>query len=78
MEISLNPVTHLIKINATSKLNVIFVYDYSGKEIKRLRTVPNNEINVKDLASGGYILAIQTRQGIVMKKFIKSNRNTNY
>ena len=66
-----NPVIDILKINTTSKVESANVYSYTGKEVKRIPTVYNNELNLQDLPSGIYMISIKTEQGTVTQKVIK-------
>lgn len=70
-----NPATNVVNItNAENMLvNKVIVYDITGKEIKnQIFTNENNiQLNVEDLASGTYILHLQTNEGTAVKKLIK-------
>ena len=60
-----------MKVNTTSKVESANVYSYTGKEVKRIPTVYNNELNLQDLPSGIYMISIKTEQGMVTQKVIK-------
>ncbi|TWP23167.1 T9SS type A sorting domain-containing protein [Apibacter muscae] len=72
-EISLypNPVMDVLTINSLAIIDLITVYDYSGKEIKSISKIQNNQINLHDLIPGNYVLSIKTNEGTIIKKIIK-------
>ena len=71
VQLTPNPVVDILKVNTTSKVESANVYSYTGKEVKRIPTVYNNEINLQDLPSGIYMISIKTEQGTVTQKVIK-------
>ncbi|SFN71691.1 Por secretion system C-terminal sorting domain-containing protein [Paenimyroides ummariense] len=70
-----NPVTSLVNITNSENMVVqqVTVYDISGKQLNTQSF--NNEtqiqLNVENLASGTYMLHIQTNEGLAVKKLIK-------
>ena len=71
VQLTPNPVVDILKVNTTSKVESANVYSYTGKEVKRIPTVYNNELNLQDLPSGIYMISIKTEQGMVTQKVIK-------
>ena len=71
VQLTPNPVVDILKVNTTSKVESANVYSYTGKEVKRIPTVYNNELNLQDLPSGIYMISIKTEQGTVTQKVIK-------
>ena len=65
-----NPVKDVLTINYDKAISQIDVYDVYGKLVKTFTTV-DNSINVSDLASGVYMLNMQTEDGIVVRKIVK-------
>lgn len=70
-----NPATNVVNItNAENMLvNQVTVYDIAGKEIKN-QTYTNEtqiQLSIESLASGTYMLHLQTNEGLAVKKFIK-------
>lgn len=65
-----NPVEDFINIQGVSKLSVIKVTDYLGKQIKKI-DVKNQKIDVRNLPQGIYILTILDNNKIITKKFLK-------
>lgn len=69
IEIYPNPVTDVLTVQSSEKINEIEIYDISGKKIKVATN--ENKVNVKNLPSGAYIIKFTTGAGMVSKKFIK-------
>ncbi len=70
-----NPATSVVNItNAENMLvNQVTIYDIAGKQLST-QTYNNEteiEINVEHLASGTYMLHLQTKQGTAVKKLVK-------
>jgi len=70
-----NPAESVIHITNTNNLYVenVIVYDSSGKEIKKqtFANETNIQLNIENLASGTYMLHLQTNEGLAVKKIIK-------
>ncbi|HUH25191.1 MAG TPA: T9SS type A sorting domain-containing protein [Flavobacterium sp.] len=70
-----NPASNLVNITNTSNLGVeeVSIYDVSGKLLKTQKVVSTEdiELNIEELATGTYMLQIQTNQGTAVKKIIK-------
>ncbi len=70
-----NPATNVVNItnNENMLVNQVTVYDISGKQLSMQSF--NNEaeiqLNVEHLASGTYLLYLQTTEGIAVKKLVK-------
>lgn len=64
-----NPVKEIVNIKTNVPVLEAEVYDYSGR--KMVTSLMNNQINVKHLTSGNYIVKIKTSNGISTEKFIK-------
>lgn len=70
-----NPATNMVNItnNENMLVNQVTVYDIAGKQLNTQSF--NNEaeiqLNVENLASGTYILHLQTNKGLVVKKLVK-------
>ena len=71
VQLTPNPVVDNVKINSSARVESVNVYSYSGREVKRIPKVKNNELNLQDLPSGIYMITIKTEQGIINKKIIK-------
>ncbi|MBO4654581.1 MAG: T9SS type A sorting domain-containing protein [Bacteroidales bacterium] len=65
-----NPVKDVVTINFDKAVSQIEVYDVYGKLVKTFTTV-NNSVNVSDLASGVYMLNMQTEDGVIVRKIVK-------
>lgn len=70
-----NPATNVVNITNTDNLFVekATVYDIAGKEIKnqRFTNETNIQLNVENLATGTYVLHLQTNEGLAVKKLVK-------
>jgi hypothetical protein len=70
-----NPAESVVNITNADNLYVesVTIYDISGKEIKKqaFANETNIQLNVENLASGAYMLHLQTNEGTAVKKLIK-------
>ncbi|KAA5537877.1 T9SS type A sorting domain-containing protein [Paenimyroides baculatum] len=70
-----NPATDIVTITNSEKLFVkqTEIYDLAGKVIstQSFNSEAEVQLNVADLASGTYMLYLETNQGTAVKKFIK-------
>src|SRR5690606_23589009 len=70
-----NPATNVVNITNNENMFVkeVTVYDTTGKLISTQNYNNETEIqlNVENLASGTYLLHLQTAQGIAVKKMVK-------
>lgn len=72
-----NPATTRLNLNLNTTLkkgDQIRVMDQMGRVVEQVNIGENNnqlELNVSDLLSGVYMLQVQTKSGVVVKKFIK-------
>ena len=70
-----NPATNVVNITNTDNLFVekATVYDIAGKEIKNqtFTNETNIQLNVENLATGTYMLHLQTNEGLAVKKLVK-------
>ncbi|MDR6462380.1 T9SS type A sorting domain-containing protein [Chryseobacterium sediminis] len=64
-----NPVTDVIKITTSNKIKHVEVYDMSGKRIEV--TLTGDQVNVRNLSSGAYLLNVETEGKNFTEKFIK-------
>ena len=70
-----NPATNVVNItnNENMLVNKVVIYDITGKQLSTQSF--NNEtqiqLNVENLASGTYMLHLQTNEGIAVKKLVK-------
>ena len=74
VEVYPNPVSDQLTINSESEITRVSIYNSSGICIRILTDVSVNKqpVNTKDLASGFYILRIETKTGMEIIKLIKS------
>lgn len=70
-----NPATNVVNITNAENMfvNQVTVYDIAGKEIKKqtYTNETNIQLNVENLASGTYMLHLQTNEGLAVKKLVK-------
>lgn len=70
-----NPVTDYVTINNAENIGIekITITDINGKKVKTFNFNNENEVqlNLKNLTSGTYLLQIENKQGVAMKKLIK-------
>lgn len=64
-----NPVTDFLNIQSDTKVDLVTVYDISGKKVNV--SLINNKVDVRSIPSGAYIINIETKDGKTTKKFIK-------
>lgn len=64
-----NPATEVIKITTPGKIKHVEVYDMSGKKVDV--TLTGDQVNVKNLSSGAYLLNVETEGRNFTEKFIK-------
>ncbi|KFC21679.1 T9SS type A sorting domain-containing protein [Chryseobacterium sp. FH1] len=64
-----NPTADFLNVATKSKVESAQVYDLSGKAVNV--SVSNNQIDVRNLAKGSYVVKIQTAEGTSTQKFIK-------
>lgn len=65
-----NPATDIINLKSTSKIISASIIDLSGKVVTSSK-VSNNQVDVRNLSKGNYILKVETETGTVTKKFLK-------
>jgi len=70
-----NPATNVVNITNSENhlVNQVVIYDVAGKELSTQTFNNKSEIllNVENLASGVYLLHIETKEGTAVKKLIK-------
>lgn len=70
-----NPATNVVNItNAENMLvNQVTVYDITGKQlnVQKFNNQTEIKLNVENLASGTYMLHLQTNEGLAVKKLVK-------
>ncbi|MBP2615439.1 T9SS type A sorting domain-containing protein [Chryseobacterium jejuense] len=64
-----NPAIDVLHIQSKEKINKIEIYDISGRKISA--DLDGNQVNIKNLNPGSYIISIETREGKATEKFIK-------
>lgn len=71
--VSPNPANDYLKITSKLTINDIFITDVNGRVFKSLK-VNNTEatLNIADLATGVYMVEIQSSEGKVVKKIVKN------
>ncbi|WP_031530549.1 T9SS type A sorting domain-containing protein [Dyadobacter crusticola] len=72
--ISPNPVSDLVKFSDFDMKSIksISIFDMSGKEVHKQDKVDSNEISVKDLPTGLFVMHIVQKNGVVIdRKFLK-------
>lgn len=70
-----NPATNVVNITNSENMlvNKVVIYDITGKQLST-QTFNNEteiQLNVENLASGTYMLYLQTNEGIAVKKLVK-------
>ena len=73
IEVFPNPASSFISIKTNSEKDVqLTIFDISGTLVKQINHVLNNQqVDIKDLTSGLYILKIQSNNGSTTKRLIK-------
>jgi|SRR5690554_1701997 len=70
-----NPVTDIVTITNSERIGIeaITVYDLEGRVIKARKYNGENktQLNLSNLATATYILHIQTKEGVAVKKIVK-------
>ncbi|MBV8328379.1 T9SS type A sorting domain-containing protein [Chryseobacterium sp.] len=64
-----NPVKDMLNISASGKIKEVEIYDISGKRINA--EIRNNQVDVKNIPAGSYVIRIVTDTGVANKQFIK-------
>lgn len=64
-----NPTTDILNIKTDGKVKGVMVFDASGRIMNT--SFNNNQVDVKSLESGAYIIRVETEKGISSEKFIK-------
>ena len=63
-----NPATELVKISGIKNIDNVRVFDMTGKIVKEVKS---QEINIKDLPNGEYIINVYLDKNVISKKLIK-------
>lgn len=64
-----NPATDYIKVNTTEKISSVQIFDVSGRSAKT--AMDNNQIDVRSLKPGVYVIQVKIGDSTINKKFIK-------
>ena len=65
-----NPAKEVLNITSDKAISQIDVYDVNGKMVKSFTSV-GSTLNIKDLATGVYMLNVTTEDGVIVKKIVK-------
>ena len=65
-----NPAKEVLNISSDKTIDQIDVYDVNGKLVKTYTSV-GSILNIKDLATGVYMLNVTTEDGVIVKKIVK-------
>jgi len=66
-----NPARDYVTVSAKN-MKQIKVYDIIGQEVKNINVKKDEvTVNVEDLTNGVYFISVETRNGLISKKFIK-------
>jgi len=66
-----NPSSGIVRIESKKTIHSLWITDLRGKLVLFESNAPN-ELDLSSLASGSYIISIQTKQGVQKQKFIKT------
>jgi len=64
-----NPTSDYLKFDTKAKIDAIQIYDISGKSVKA--TLTDNQVDVRNLQNGVYLIKVTTAEGTSSQKFIK-------
>jgi hypothetical protein len=65
-----NPTTSILNIQTQNEIAAIKIFDVAGRTTN-IKNYSNNAIDVSSLASGVYIVEVQTLEDIFREKFLK-------
>jgi hypothetical protein len=65
-----NPTTGKLNITSSEKIETIEVYDVLGREVLTVKE-PSSEIDLSILQTGVYVIRLQTKKGISVRKVLK-------
>lgn len=71
ISISPNPVVDVLYVSGNESISAILIYDQMGKLLIEKTDIPDFGTDISFLPAGLYLLQINTRNGVVMKKFVK-------
>ena len=63
-----NPATEFVKISGIKNIDNVRVFDMTGKIVKEVKS---QEINIKDLPNGEYIINVYSDKNVISRKLIK-------
>jgi len=66
-----NPSSGIVRIESKKAIHSFWITDFRGKLVFFESNAPN-KLDLSSLASGSYIISIQTKQGVQKQKFIKT------
>ncbi len=69
MQISPNPTSDILNIKTDSKINAVSVVDMAGRKVNV--KLQGNQVDVRELPVGNYLINIETKDGVSTEKFIK-------
>ncbi|MCI3935976.1 T9SS type A sorting domain-containing protein [Chryseobacterium aahli] len=64
-----NPTSDILNIKSDSKINAVSVVDMTGRKVNV--KLEGNQVDVRELPVGNYLINIETKDGISTEKFIK-------
>jgi hypothetical protein len=64
-----NPVEDIVHIQSSAAIEQATIYDLSGRIVCQVQMT--NDISVQDLARGVYVIKIETKKGIEVRKIVK-------
>lgn len=67
-----NPSSNILQIESSDNIENIKIYDISGRLVIQQKTV-SDEVDISKLSIGSYIIQIQTKRGIAIRKIQKVN-----
>lgn len=71
LELYPNPASTEVFINTKNPINLISIYNTSGKLVDRIFNISNSKINIENLNSGLYFFKVETTKNSVFRKLIK-------
>lgn len=64
-----NPTSDILNIKSDSKINAVSVVDMTGRKVNV--KLEGNQVDVRELPVGNYLINVETKDGISTEKFIK-------
>ena len=65
-----NPASSILYINSRDNNSLITIYDFTGKMILNEK-INDNQVNIRNLLNGAYIIKLENSKGIIWGKFVK-------